>query len=370
VKPTDSTGAQRAALPPMTLDVHTEKIVEQLEQRLRLLDSPLLAIADVHGQLTSQVRSVLTGLAGRLAPPVAPAPARAEPAAVALSAEIGAARATAGVHPRDSLRAAALLYEVALPVVLRELPEQSKEAAQAVALALNSEVMGRVSMAAVPYVSLLLQRMHTCQFDERRRIARDLHDGVAHAVGVAMQKLEMYEAHLGSNPEDALPWLSAARGALVEALTVIRGLSAELGSSPTEGGLDTALTRYLDANVPPAVNAKLVSSGGVGQIPPDISDQLYFVIREAVRNALLHADTTELQVRLNVTDNAVTAAVEDLGRGLDMSAAMEALYRADSGTGLTSMRERVELLGGMFMLTTPPGGGTSIEIVVPLATLR
>jgi len=352
----------------LTLGTHTEVIVERLEERLRVLDSPLVAIPDARTQLESQVHSILDALASRLAEPAA-----REPDAIPLSVEIGAARASAGIHPRDSLRAAALLFEVALPVLAMCPPDTEQQtcgAVEAVALALHAEIMERVSIAAVPYVSLLLQRMHTSQFDERRRIARDLHDGAAHAVGVAMQQIELYDAYLSRNPAEAEPRLWAARKSLEEALEVIRGLSAELGSSPTEDGLDKALARYLNANVPPTVNAELISSGNVELIPTEVGDQLYFVIREAVRNALIHAETTELRVTLNVTDKVVTAVVQDFGRGLDIAEAMAASCRKGSGSGLTSMQERVELLGGVFALTRLPGSGTSANILIPLLTAR
>jgi signal transduction histidine kinase len=338
----------------------------RLEERLRLLESPLLASPGAREQLESQVRSILAATAARLA-----APDDQEPDTSALSIEIGSARATAEIHPRESLRAAALLFEAALPVVLRELPpELLSEATEPIALALHAEIMERVSVAAVPYVSLLLQRMHTSQFDERRRIARDLHDGAAHAVGVAMQHIELYDAYLTRDPAAAPPWLWSARQSLEDALTLIRGLSAELGSSPTEDGLDKALTRYLDANIPPSVTVHFASSADVDLIPAEVGDQLYFVIREAVRNALLHAQTTEIRIALNVAGNIVTASVEDVGRGLDVTAAMNASRRKGSGSGLTSMRERVELLGGAFTLTSLQGQGTRAEIMVPLLTAR
>jgi signal transduction histidine kinase len=364
VEPTGRHGRVRH-IPP-SVAARADEIVGRLEERLRLLDSPLLASADARQQLESQVRSILTAMATRLA-----TPDDAEPAETALSLEIGSARATAEIHPRESLRAAALLFEAALPVVLHELPGgPAGEDTEAIALALHAEIMERVSVAAVPYVSLLLQRMHTSQFDERRRIARDLHDGAAHAVGVAMQQLELYDAYLSRDPAAAPPRLWAARESLEDALSVIRGLSAELGSSPTEDGLDKALARYLDANIPPSVTAQLTSSSDADVIPAEVGDQLYFVIREAVRNALLHADTTELRVTLNVTDSVVTASVEDSGHGLDVAEAMRASHRKGSGSGLTSMRERVELLGGVFTLTSLPGRGTKAEIMVPLLTAR
>jgi signal transduction histidine kinase len=353
---------------PRAVASSTDEIVERLEQRL-LLDNPLLADPDVRAQMMSQVRSILAAAAARLASPAA---YRGQSDAADLSAEIAGTRTNAGIHPRESLRAAVLLFEAALPVVLRELgpASQTAEGVETAALALHSEIMDRVSAAAVPYISLLLQRMHTSQFDERRRIARDLHDRAAHAVGAAMQQLELHDAYATLDPVAAKQRLCTAREALEEGLRVIRGLAAELGSSPTEDGLEKALARYLDANVPPSIRVRLSCHDDITLIPSEISDELYFVIREAVRNALIHAQTTELHVTLTLTGNVVLAVVEDFGCGLDITAQIKASSQKGSGTGLTSMRERIELLGGVFALSSMPGKGTKAEILVPLSTAR
>src|SRR5262249_44060205 len=149
--------------------------------------------------------------------------------------------------------------------------------------------------------------------------------------------------------------LCAARQSLEEALCVLRGQAAELGSSPSKEGLNKALERYLEGNVPPEVHAELACRGDLRLIAAEAGDQLYFVIREAVRNALLHSGATELRVTLEVREKLISATVEDSGCGLDINEAMEASQRKGSGGGLRSMQERVDLIGGMFMLTSLPG---------------
>ena len=356
-----------AVLLSRVMAAHVDHVVDWVGERLRLLDSPLVTDDDLWAQFVSQVRSILAATAARLGA----AGPLAAPEAAAMGVEICAARVKAGIHPRESLRAARLVFEAALPVMLREFAPgaQTVGGVEAIALVLHAEIMERVTVAAVPYMSFLLHRMHTAQFDERRRIARELHDDVAHAVGVAMQQVELYDAYAERDQEHAEWRLRAARESLSTALARIRGLSDELGRSPTEYGLGRALARYLDANVPPTVEVSLTSSPGIDSLPSEIGDQLYYVLREAVRNALIHANTAELRVTLDVVDDAVVAAVEDSGCGLDVPQALSASRSAGSGRGLTSMHERIELLGGVFTLASTPGRGTRAEMLVPLATV-
>lgn len=101
--------------------------------------------------------------------------------------------------------------------------------------------------------------------------------------------------------------------------------------------------------------------GDTKQVPPNLSEELYLILREATRNALSHAHATEIRVSIDISERCVIAAVTDNGRGF-----ISATRSAPHGGGLPSMAERVELLCGSFDLTSTPGRGTSVCLRLPL----
>jgi signal transduction histidine kinase len=95
-------------------------------------------------------------------------------------------------------------------------------------------------------------------------------------------------------------------------------------------------------------------------LSPAVSEQLYRILQEALTNLVKHSETSKGLVRLRRMDGSVELTVRDWGVGLDRAA-----QRADS-LGFLSMRERCELLGGIFRVTSEPGGGTEVRATVPL----
>jgi signal transduction histidine kinase len=306
--------------------------------------------------LMEQARSIVLALAGRPR-----CPSTVDP-----SAEIGQARATQGMHPRYSLSAASLLFDATLPVLADALAARNAphSALQRLALALHREIAARVERAAVPYVNFLLQKLHESHFDERKRIARELHDKAAHSVGVGLQQLDLrvLDAERG-DPRRAERRLDVVHEVLDEAQETIRELAFELGRRPTACGLAAAVSHYLETNAPPSMKVRLRTEGDLSAVPVEVRDELYYAVREAIRNALLHSGSDELTVTMGVVQGAVRAAVEDRGRGFDMRASDGP---ASTGSGMVSMRERVELLGGWLRLTSSVGRGTCAELLVPL----
>jgi signal transduction histidine kinase len=141
----------------------------------------------------------------------------------------------------------------------------------------------------------------------------------------------------------------------------VRNLSAELRRSVGEHGLERTLDAYLAANVPTSVQYTVTTTGDVKVLPPDVLEELYLIMREAVRNALRHADPTRLDLSIDVGESAVTAAVVDDGCGFDSGDP----ERAQGG--LPSMYERALLLHGDMQLTSAPGQGTRVEVRIPFS---
>ena len=202
---------------------------------------------------------------------------------------------------------------------------------------------------------------------ERERISRELHDRVAHRMGVAHQSLELFAALRESAPERAAEKLELARRTTKQALDQTRNLSAELRSlqeEELEGGIEAAFGTLAEAYLPDGMEMDISFSGDESALPDPVGTQVYLAMREAVRNAVKHAGCSRIRVALEVRDGDVHGLVEDDGEGFDPEAVEELM--PSWGLGLRSMRERLEMLGGSLRVDSEPGEGTKIEMRVPL----
>ena len=338
-------------------------IIDRYRTLLQRARSPLLANPAVVAQMVDQMNSVLDAVPHvDLDAPVGVVRAPDESESVRLSVNIGVSRASAGVHPTESLRAATYIFEAAFPVLCGELARQGVAEPETTAgLRLNRAIMDRIAVASTAYVDYLLQKVHNSHLEERRRMGRELHDRAAPAVIVGLQSLDMHDVYRPDSPARAEAKLTDAREALAEALQVIRHLAAESRDAVGPHGLEKALERYL-LTAPPDVDASLALTGDPASIPGAYAQELFLVLREATRNALVHARPSTLLITLDVGESALYGCVRDDGVGFDVDLARE----RRPGIGLMSMRERVALLGGTFTLASRPRAGTTVEVLVPL----
>jgi signal transduction histidine kinase len=135
---------------------------------------------------------------------------------------------------------------------------------------------------------------------EQRRVGRELHDRVAHLMGVVHQSLELHEALKGRDPGKAAEKMALARRATKEAMAATRDLSQALRHSEAGEGLGAALSGLLRETVPPGVAHELSVSGEEGAIPDETREQLFLVLREAVRNAVSHSGAAKVVVSVGV----------------------------------------------------------------------
>ncbi|CAN5766097.1 hypothetical protein BH18ACT11_BH18ACT11_25330 [soil metagenome] len=195
---------------------------------------------------------------------------------------------------------------------------------------------------------------------ERRRISRELHDRVAHSMGVAHQSLQLYEALAQKDPARANGKLRTAKEMTKTALEQTRNLSMELRRSETENGLVPALRDLLQVAVPEGVSAELSASGAESLLSDHQRGQLYLILREAVRNAVKHSGCRHLTVGLDITPEEVACYVEDDGRGFVGNGGNR------GGLGLRSVKERAVLLEGTAELYSPLEGGAGVQVRLPL----
>jgi signal transduction histidine kinase len=190
--------------------------------------------------------------------------------------------------------------------------------------------------------------------NERRRIARDLHDGLTQEIAFVAGGLRS-GSRRALNPDEVAPLLDAADHALVEARQAVVALS-----SADDEPLGAAIGRLASAL---ALRAGLEITLHVPrdiEAPAPVRAALLGITREAVTNAVRHSGGRSLIVTLSDGD-ALRLQVCDDGVGFPV----ESQTRGGAGFGLTSMRERAGLAGGAMTVRSRPGAGTLVEVAVP-----
>jgi signal transduction histidine kinase len=208
----------------------------------------------------------------------------------------------------------------------------------------------------------LAARLLRAQEEERRRIAREMHDDWTQRLALACIDLVKLERHIGA-PEVALPLLRTVHEQLVRLAEDVHSLSRQLHPSILDDlGLVEALrsecasfsrregiaVAYHPQDVPPTV-------------PRDVALCVYRVAQEALRNVAKHAAVSEARVVLAAPGPELVLRIEDDGVGFDTVA-----VRSEPGLGLSSMEERVRLVRGRLAIASAPGRGTTVEVRVPV----
>jgi two-component sensor histidine kinase len=334
-----------------------EEIVSSFEHRLRAQGSPILDSAHAHQQMLGQARSILNEVVDSYRE----ATQSIDPDPTSLRVKIDPSQAIEAIHPADSLQAASVLFETALPVVKRALSADGRPNAEA-ALILHRVVMSWAASYAASHTVLVFKTIRDSHRAQLGRLARDLHDRTAHAIGVAIQNLELHEVYASRDVARAQEKFHRAQEAMQQALDTVRQFSSELRTAARPGELKRALTEYLAANADDNVLTSLTVTGDTTTLPQEVCEQVYYALREAIHNALVHSGTTRLDVTVGISDAHLHARVSDAGGGFSVAE----ITNARKGLGLSSMRERVQLLGGKLRLASRPGHGTTVDISVPL----
>jgi signal transduction histidine kinase len=197
--------------------------------------------------------------------------------------------------------------------------------------------------------------------EERARLAREIHDGLAQDLWYAKLKQGRLASLLtgggAAEPQQLAGEVATAiDSALVETRQAVMALRPRLEGGP----LEEVLARYVeDFSDRFAVRAVFTASGPIPPLAPRAQAEVLRIVQEALNNARKHADATLLRVDASATDGVVRFVVTDNGRGFDLGSVPEDRY------GLSSMRERAELIGGSLEVTSEPQNGTRVAVMVP-----
>jgi signal transduction histidine kinase len=207
----------------------------------------------------------------------------------------------------------------------------------------------------------LLEQVITAQEEERKRIARELHDETGQALTSLMVRLQTMNQQC---PVPELkPQMEEVRQLIAQTLDDVHNLAVELRPSVLDDlGLEAALQRYIqDYRRRFRLEIDLVAVGLDERLPPAAETTLYRIVQEGLTNIARHAQARTASILLERRNGRVRVIIEDDGQGFALQQV------AGSGRlGLYGMRERAELLDGTFTIESKPGQGTSIFVEVPL----
>jgi signal transduction histidine kinase len=188
-------------------------------------------------------------------------------------------------------------------------------------------------------------------YEERRRLERDLHDGAQQrlvTLGIVLRRMQR------SLPREAQilgPALGSAVDEVGEAIEDLRTIAAGVRPPRLDEGLAAALADLVRA-APVSVDLEATDA----RLPEEVEAAAYFVVCEAVTNAVKHGSPSRVRVEAIVADGALQLVVVDDGRGG---------ATIGQGSGLVGLANRVEAQGGTLLIHSPVGAGTRIEVEIP-----
>jgi signal transduction histidine kinase len=250
-----------------------------------------------------------------------------------------------------SLTMAALFHPE--PAGAAGIDEQVFESlAHQLAIALASAHFWKRTMQQDEQRQVLVRRLLGATEDERRRLARELHDEIAQLLTVIQLSLHRVDVHT--------PEMERAKGLLVKTQEDIHRIIHDLRPSLLDDlGLREAMQSYADDHlVREGVQASLEIEDGLPS-RPEIETTLFRIYQELVTNVLRHAEAEHVSIEVYQRDGKLICALEDDGRGFDPEAKSD-------GAGITGMRERAALVNGTVTFDSDPGGGTHVVVEIPL----
>lgn len=206
------------------------------------------------------------------------------------------------------------------------------------------------------------------QEQERKRIARELHDETSQMLTSLLISLAVLEESVTTL--ETRERIADTRRLAHQTLRAIRNLSIDLRPSALDDlGLLPALRWYLkEYQKKCAIEVEFNESGFLGRLPAEMETVLYRIVQEALTNTARHSNASKVVITMRADAEAVYATISDNGQGFDVEA-IQAIHTSsdpEQGLGLVGMNERAVLLDGTLHILSSPGHGTTVEACIPL----
>lgn len=229
------------------------------------------------------------------------------------------------------------------------------------------QVLASQTVVAIKNARLVEERERRGVAEERNRLAREIHDGIAQSFAGVLMKVDSSLKVFDSQPEKVREWLEESRTKLRDGLKEVRHSITALRPSPAAKiGLIPALQRRVEAfeNETDAEGI-FELKGEKRPLTTDMEETLYMVCHEALSNAAKHAQASLVRVVLDYRTEEVRLTVEDDGVGFSLA---KAVYKAEAQKryGIVGMNERAQKLGAALQFDSEEGEGTRVILTIPI----
>lgn len=225
------------------------------------------------------------------------------------------------------------------------------------------EVEGQRQEEQNQIARMITHSILSAQENERKRISRELHDGIGQSLYSILIQTEIIKASQETEEEAAEDEpMTALQESIRHTIEDIRDLSAELRPSALDDiGLVPALRNYVRLYGQKfGIQVLFTMEGDSGRLPSAHEIALYRIVQEALTNAAKYSQTEVVDVKLKLQPEFAELVIRDYGTGFVITTELR------QGVGLYSMEERVNILGGEFEIESTPGEGTVIRVKVPI----
>ncbi len=214
----------------------------------------------------------------------------------------------------------------------------------------------------------LLHQTITAQEEERRRLARELHDETAQTLAALAISLDRARDALAGAPPQTLERVNEARAIAARLLAETRRLIVGLRPAVLDDmGLLPAIRWYAESTLAEAgVEVVIEADAPASRLPDHMETALFRIAQEAMTNVAKHARAHHATIALRVDDATATVSVSDDGRGFEVADALGRGGADEASVGLVGIQERVRLLNGRLEITSTPGHGTTICVIAPI----
>jgi signal transduction histidine kinase len=274
----------------------------------------------------------------------------------------------------QSLGLLAFLLLSGVVVAMGEIHRRGREALRKTHDDLEGRVRERTAELATANEELgdLTARLLQLQDEERRRIARELHD----SVGQSLAALNMNLSSLGADLER----LAKATSTVSDSTALVNDMTQDIRTISyllhppllDEAGLASALKMYIQGFTERSkITVELQFPDHFDRLPRDLETTIFRLVQESLTNIHRHSESPAAEIRVVRSENEVRVEVQDQGKGIPPEKTPELLSNGTSGVGIRGMRERLRQLGGSLEITSEGNGrGTVVVARVPLVNAR